>query len=412
MMGGLGAPGLIVITYTPFTVTVPGAPTSLVASGDVGGNFLSWSAPASNGGNSITGYKVYRGTSSPASTLIATLGNSTTYVDTNVTGGTTYYYRVTAINALGESAYSNEANTTPSAPQSGTAITGYGWSDTIGWISMNCSNDSSCGVNNYGVTIDASGNLSGYAWSENIGWIKFGGLSSFPSGSGTSAANAQVTGTNLTGWARACAGTAGGDCSSMTSRSDGWDGWIALSGAGYGPTLSGSNFSGYAWGDVNLGWIDFSGVSTTYQACSSTQGYYCSGNTSMHRDAQCTVTSNQVCSYSCASDTGLCVPPPPPSGTLSGGAALKVTPTLVHAGGTVSVQWGVQNATSCTVAGSNNDGTGSNSTGTWSGLSGTKTSSALTISTTFTLSCVGLSGGASAPVASVTVSPVPVFQEI
>ena len=53
-------------------------------------------------------------------------------------------------------------------------ITGYLWSDTIGWISMDGSE--------YGVSIDSSGNLSGYAWSENAGWIKFNHGESFASG--------------------------------------------------------------------------------------------------------------------------------------------------------------------------------------------------------------------------------------
>ncbi len=132
---------------------------------------------------------------------------------------------------------------------SSTAVSGWWWSDNIGWISMS------------GVTIDDSTHLmSGSAWSDNIGWIKFDGLSGFPSGGGSTSGAARLnTVTNmLEGWARACDGTASGDCSSMTSRTDGWDGWISLSGTNYGVTLSGTNFSGFAWGSDVVGWVDAS----------------------------------------------------------------------------------------------------------------------------------------------------------
>ncbi len=53
-------------------------------------------------------------------------------------------------------------------------LSGYAWAENVGWISFSCSNTSSCGTVDYGVTIDADGNFDGYAWAENIGWINFG----------------------------------------------------------------------------------------------------------------------------------------------------------------------------------------------------------------------------------------------
>jgi len=133
-------------------------------------------------------------------------------------------------------------------------MSGYAWSDNIGWISFNCTNPgNNCATSNYGVHKDATtGNLTGYAWSDNIGWIQFGGLSTFPTGPGTTAQNSQVVGTNLIGWARAVAGV---------GRTDGWDGWIALSGTGYGVTLNTTTnaFSNFAWGSDVVGWVSFSG---------------------------------------------------------------------------------------------------------------------------------------------------------
>src|SRR5512133_3036518 len=66
----------------------------------------------------------------------------------------------------------------------GDALSGYAWSENIGWISFNCTNNNSCGTSgNYGVNVSTT-NLSGYAWSENIGWITFNSaeLSGCPSG--------------------------------------------------------------------------------------------------------------------------------------------------------------------------------------------------------------------------------------
>jgi len=71
---------------------------------------LTWTAPTSNGGSAITGYRIYRGTATGTETLLATVGNVTTWTDTSASSGT-YFYEVTAVNAVGESARSNELST-------------------------------------------------------------------------------------------------------------------------------------------------------------------------------------------------------------------------------------------------------------------------------------------------------------
>ena len=60
-------------------------------------------------------YNVYRGTGSNGETLLASGRVGTSYVDTTVTNGTTYYYKVTGVNQSGEGALSNEVNATPTA---------------------------------------------------------------------------------------------------------------------------------------------------------------------------------------------------------------------------------------------------------------------------------------------------------
>jgi hypothetical protein len=76
---------------------------------------LVWTAPSSNGGSAITGYKVYRGTTSGGETLLTWPGNVLTYTDAPLTNGKTYYYKVSAVNTVGAGALSNELSATPTA---------------------------------------------------------------------------------------------------------------------------------------------------------------------------------------------------------------------------------------------------------------------------------------------------------
>jgi fibronectin type 3 domain-containing protein len=108
--------------------TVPGAPTLNSATAGNNSVALAWTAPSSNGGSAVTGYKVYRSTSSGTETLLTTLGNTASYTDSGLANGVTYYYKVSAVNAIGESALSGELNatpvTTPSAPTLNSATAG------------------------------------------------------------------------------------------------------------------------------------------------------------------------------------------------------------------------------------------------------------------------------------------------
>ena len=100
--------------FLPQSPTTPGAPTGLTATAGNGSVALSWTAPTNTGGG-ITGYKIYRSNSSGAETLYQSVG-VTSYTDTSVTNGTTYYYEVTAVSNGGESSKSLEAKATPQAP--------------------------------------------------------------------------------------------------------------------------------------------------------------------------------------------------------------------------------------------------------------------------------------------------------
>jgi len=78
---------------------------------------LTWDPPSDWGGDK-EGYRIYRSTSSGGSyTQIDSVGASTTsYSDTGLNSGTTYYYVVTAYNSVGESSYSNEDSATTDGP--------------------------------------------------------------------------------------------------------------------------------------------------------------------------------------------------------------------------------------------------------------------------------------------------------
>jgi hypothetical protein len=76
----------------------PSAPQSLTATAGNAQVTLNWAAPSSNGGAAITNYKIYRGTAPGSETYLTTVGNVLTYVDTDLTNGTAYYYKVSAVN--------------------------------------------------------------------------------------------------------------------------------------------------------------------------------------------------------------------------------------------------------------------------------------------------------------------------
>jgi fibronectin type 3 domain-containing protein len=107
---------------TDVGATFPSAPLiSSVTPGDAQVTLV-WVA-ALNHGSPITNYKVYRGTTSGSGTLVATLGDVLTYSDPGLVNGVTYYYRVCAVNGIGEGTLSNEVSATPSTVPSAPILT-------------------------------------------------------------------------------------------------------------------------------------------------------------------------------------------------------------------------------------------------------------------------------------------------
>ena len=109
------------------------APTSLTAIGTNAQVMLSWSA-ATN----ATSYTLWRGTNGGKETVaVVSAYTGTTYTNTGLVNGTTYYYLVTATGTGGTSGYSPEASATPDATGNGTwtANASGVWSTGANWSS-------------------------------------------------------------------------------------------------------------------------------------------------------------------------------------------------------------------------------------------------------------------------------------
>jgi Fe-S cluster biogenesis protein NfuA len=143
---------------------------------DAGQLTLTWS----DSSNNEEGFHIQRktGAGGTYATIATPAAGTTGYVDGTVTAGTTYCYRVSAFNSVGESAYSNEACAAPVAPVT------------------------------YGVTVTKTGAGSGTVASSPPG-ITCGSDCSESYAGGTSVALSATaaSGTIFTGWSGACTGT-------------------------------------------------------------------------------------------------------------------------------------------------------------------------------------------------------------
>ena len=91
--------------------TEPGAPTSVTGTAGNAQVSLSWTAPAFTGYTNITDYVIQYSTSATFASSVTTfsdgVSSSTSTTVTGLTNGTTYYFRVAAVNTVGPSQYSS-----------------------------------------------------------------------------------------------------------------------------------------------------------------------------------------------------------------------------------------------------------------------------------------------------------------
>jgi fibronectin type 3 domain-containing protein len=133
------------LAVTPATASVPSGPTNLVATPGNGTATLSWAGSTS--GNP-TAYRIYRGTRSDGevNTPIGSTNGTTTFTDTGLHNGTTYFYFVAAGNGVGGSPNSNEVSTTPGGtdttpPSAPSGLTASGTTSTSTNLSWAASSD-------------------------------------------------------------------------------------------------------------------------------------------------------------------------------------------------------------------------------------------------------------------------------
>jgi len=182
------------ITATQSGITVaPAAPTNLVASAVSSTQInLTWT-----GSNGATGYLIQQSLNGSAgwTQIGSTSGSTTTFQQTGLSAGTTYYYRVLATLGTIDSAYSNVA----SATTSGTAATADSiWSNSY----VPSENAYSSGSYEVGVKFTASvaGEVTGVRFYKQTwmgGYIHVGHLWS---STGTLLATATFTSESASGW--------------------------------------------------------------------------------------------------------------------------------------------------------------------------------------------------------------------
>lgn len=155
-------------TVIPQAISVPAAPTGVVASEGNSSASVAWTAPANNGGSAITSYTISAVSGGRATGLTATVsGTATGAVVSGLSNGVVYTFTVHATNSVGNSAESAQSNAvTPAAPTgtvpgapSGVRATAGNASASVTWTPP--ANNGGTALTGYTVTALVNGAPSG-----------------------------------------------------------------------------------------------------------------------------------------------------------------------------------------------------------------------------------------------------------
>lgn len=139
------------LTMGAIVPAAPGVPLQLITAPGNARITVNWSAPADNGGSPLTAYRIYRAPAPDGSyDLIGTVTDPG-LTDIDLTNGQSYWYKVTAVNSVGEGERAGPASSTagtPSAPRSFSASEGIG-KVTLSWLAP--SGDSGGAITGYRV---------------------------------------------------------------------------------------------------------------------------------------------------------------------------------------------------------------------------------------------------------------------
>ena len=147
---------------TTSVTTVPGSPTGVSTTSGDGQAIVTFTAPSSNGGASVSGYTV---TASPGGQTAT--GSSSPITVRGLANGTSYTFTVTATNSIGTGAASSASNsvtpsTVPTAPTGVSASVGNGQASVSFAIS---SSSGGAAISGYTVTSNPSGGIDSNAGS-------------------------------------------------------------------------------------------------------------------------------------------------------------------------------------------------------------------------------------------------------
>ena len=128
--------------------TAPNAPTGVIVESGSGQVAISWVAPSGR----VSSYTVYYSTTDPVTTSsparVTDISHTSTTI-TGLTGDTTYYFIVTAVNSYGESPASDQISATPAVKYTNATLSGP-------WLIM----VTGLPNNNVYITFDGNGNVN------------------------------------------------------------------------------------------------------------------------------------------------------------------------------------------------------------------------------------------------------------